>query len=164
MLSLVRLLNLEGAGPAGEVTGAHDIHNLYAVLRSSDETQIVEHLKGFLGLGSGLTPSGDDLVSGILLTCNRYEDRLSLPFDLNSINREIILLAYQKTSLLSANLIEAAALGMADERLILALDGMLSGTLDPASCANLFLSWGNSSGGDALLGMALAAYNTDWRK
>jgi hypothetical protein len=57
---------------------------------------------------------------------------------------------------LSANLIECAASGKADERLIDALDGIMTGSPGPEECATLLLSWGNSSGGDSLAGMALA--------
>lgn len=115
-------------------------------------------LQKLIGFGSGLTPSGDDLIAGFLLARNRYRDLPPLPYDLDGFNQALVELAYQKTTLLSANLIECSTLGQADERLILALDGVLAGTLDPASCAKLLLRWGNSSGADALLGMALAAY------
>lgn len=137
-----------------------DIQELRAILKTSELSQVTARLNELIGLGSGLTPSGDDLISGFLLTSRRYLHVLPLPYDLNQLSQSVIELAYKKTSLLSANLIECASLGQADERLILALDGMLAGTLDPASCATLLLSWGNSSGSDALLGMALAAYQS----
>ena len=136
------------------------IRQLHKDLKSPDINQIISALQKFIGLGTGLTPSGDDLISGFLLACNRYQDVLSLPSNLVQINQAMVAMAFQKTSLLSANLIECAAQGQADERLILAIDGMLAGTMDPASCTNHLLSWGNSSGCDALLGMALAAYQT----
>lgn len=134
----------------------NDFQQLHRNLISSDVNRVVSQLQKVLGFGAGLTPSGDDLISGFLLTLNRYQDALPIPFDLTEINQAIVELAYQKTSLLSANLIECATLGQADERLILALDGILAGTMSPASCANQLLHWGNSSGCDALLGMALA--------
>jgi hypothetical protein len=133
-----------------------DLQQFHRNLLSPDSNRVVSQLQKVLGFGAGLTPSGDDLISGFLLACNRYQDVLPIPFNLTEINQAIVELAYQKTSLLSANLIECAALGLSDERLILALDGILAGTMSPASCANQLLSWGNSSGCDALLGMALA--------
>jgi hypothetical protein len=135
-----------------------DYRELHKNLKSPDETQVISQLQSFLGLGAGLTPSGDDLISGFLLAYCRYQDILRPSFSLSRISQAIVERAYQKTSLLSANLIECATLGLADERLIRALDGMLAGTLDPASCANLLFSWGNSSGCDALVGIALATY------
>ena len=133
-----------------------DLQQVHRNLKSSDDNRVVSQLQKFLGLGTGLTPSGDDLICGFLLTCNRYQDVLPIPFNLTEINQAIVELAYPKTSLLSANLIECATVGQADERLVLALDGILAETLIPASCANQLLSWGNSSGCDAFLGMALA--------
>lgn len=137
-----------------------DYRELREKLRSPDEAQVIFQLQSFLGLGSGLTPSGDDLITGFLLTYYRYQDILHAPFPLPTVSQAIVKHAYQKTSLLSANLIECAAMGLADDRLIGALDGMLTGIIDPASCANLLLSWGNSSGCDALVGMVLAAYQS----
>ncbi|MHB9033822.1 MAG: oxamate carbamoyltransferase subunit AllH family protein, partial [Anaerolineae bacterium] len=104
--------------------------------------------------------SGDDLISGLLLTYNRYQEVLKPPFSLANLNSAILESAYMKTTKLSANLIECASLGQADERLISALDGILAGTTHTARCADLIISWGSSSGCDALVGMALAAYQT----
>ena len=50
--------------------------------------------------------------------------------------------ASQKTTLLSANLIACASQGQADERLISALDGMLTGNPAPEQCAAVYPSWG----------------------
>lgn len=133
-----------------------ELQQLHRNLMSPDGNRVVSQLQKVLGFGAGLTPSGDDLINGFLLTCNRYQDVLPIPFNLTEINQAMVELAYQKTSLLSANLIECATMGQADKRLILALDGILAGTMSPASCANQLLSWGNSSGCDAFLGMALA--------
>ncbi len=157
---LAELLQIEGSKPLDQPAYISRIHilSLYQTLKSPDEKQVIAQLQPFLGLGSGLTPSGDDLINGFLLTYNRYSDILHPLFPLSSVNQAILALAYQKTSQLSANLIECATLGLADERLIMALDGILAGTLDPASCAQLLFSWGNSSGCDAFVGMALAAY------
>lgn len=140
-----------------------NIHQVQQELASPSIPRVAFQMQKMLGLGSGLTPSGDDLISGFLLAGNRYRDALPLPFDLDQLNPVVIALAYQKTSLLSANLIECSTLGLADERLILALDGLLAGTLDTASCAELLLSWGNSSGCDAFLGMALATLSAGAR-
>lgn len=133
-----------------------DILQVHQNIKSTDKNRVVSQLQKLLGFGAGLTPSGDDLIGGFILTHNRYQDVLPIPFKLAEINRAIVELAYQKTSLLSANLIECATMGQADERLINALDGIMAGTSSPASCADQLLRWGNSSGCDAFLGMALA--------
>ena len=105
-----------------------------------------------LGSGFGLTPSGDDCVIGLLLTLNRWKKAFfDLP-DVEHFNQQIVNAAYQKTTTLSANLIECAALGLGNERLIETLDWLMGGSdLEPGISDGL-LSWGNSSGIDVLAG------------
>jgi len=109
-----------------------------------------------LGLGAGLTPAGDDFILGFLLCLNRWQGALSPGVDLESLNRQMVRSAYRRTTQLSANLIECATLGLADERLVNGLDWLLSGeTTDPDVLGNL-LGWGNSSGVSVLAGFATA--------
>jgi hypothetical protein len=111
-------------------------------------------LEKCLGLGEGLTPAGDDLVLGYLLAINRWGDLLCPDQDGREINQTIRQAAHCKTNALSANLIECASLGQADERLIQALDGIMTGEPDPHTCVTLLLSWGHTSGMYVLAGMA----------
>jgi hypothetical protein len=132
---------------------------LAAVCRACASQQagkIAASVNPFLGRGAGLTPAGDDLVLGLLLALNRYGDVLAPGLDLKSLNREIVRGAYERTTTLSANLIECASRGQADERLILGLDGLLSEAHAPVVSAAYLAGWGNSSGVDALVGMGLA--------
>jgi len=112
-----------------------------------------------LGSGSGLTPSGDDFVIGLLLVLNRWK---SLLFDLpvlDQFNRQIVEAAYLKTTTLSANLIECASLGLGDERLIDALDWLISGSEQESGPSEDLLTWGSSSGIDVFVGYAAALSN-----
>lgn len=109
----------------------------------------------FLGLGTGLTPSGDDLVLGFLLTLNRWKEILKPRFDPDRLTASLIHEAQRRTTTLSANLIECAGGGQADERLVLALDGLVTGEPDREACLTALASWGGTSGFDALVGMSL---------
>lgn len=109
-----------------------------------------------LGLGRGLTPTGDDILLGLLLALSRWRPVLATRVDVGSLDRDILVQAYQRTTTLSANLVECAARGQADERLVTALDGLMTGARTPTETAALLASWGSSSGFDALCGMALA--------
>jgi hypothetical protein len=113
-------------------------------------------LESFLGFGPGLTPAGDDLVLGFLLTINRWEEVLHIGCSPQELNPILRMASYRKTNTLSANLIECASLGYADERLIQALDGIITGEPGLDVCASHLLGWGNSSGANALAGIALA--------
>jgi hypothetical protein len=68
----------------------------------------------------------------------------------------VVEAAYRDTTTLSANLIECAALGLADERLIQANDYLAVGNFQLPEISSGLLSWGNSSGVDALVGMIAA--------
>ena len=125
-------------------------------LEQSDLSAALEHIKGPLGHGSGLTPSGDDFIMGMLLTLNRCKEILEFDENMLAFKQQIIETAYEKTTTLSANLIECAAQGLADERLVTTLDYLLTGIGEPKQILDDLLSWGNSSGIAALLGMLVA--------
>ena len=113
-------------------------------------------IQSFLGLGGGLTPSGDDFVIGLLLSINRWSTIFHQIKNLATFNKEIVEAAYKHTTTLSANLIECAALGSADERLIQAVDHLATGKYHLDEVIPGLISWGNSSGVDALVGMMTA--------
>lgn len=130
---------------------------LFKQVRNPQEsTSMVSTLERFLGLGPGLTPSGDDLVLGFLLAVNRWGNLLYPKQDVQSINRAIRQAAYRKTTILSANLLSCVTKGQVDERLVIAMDGIMTGKPDPGTCVSHLLNWGNSSGVSAMMGMALA--------
>jgi hypothetical protein len=133
-----------------------DCFRLLHLLKTADVDEILSALTPFLGLGAGLTPAGDDMILGLLLAYHRWGVVLKPAFDLADLTIRLNLAASQKTTLLSANLIACASQGQADERLITALDGIMTGSPAPDPCAEAFSNWGSSSGRDALVGMALA--------
>jgi hypothetical protein len=109
-----------------------------------------------LGQGSGLTPSSDDFVIGFLLALNRWYPLLLPAQSLQRLNRHVVDAAYEKTTTLSANLIECATLGLADERLIEALDWLVVGTPQDSQTIEHLLTWGSSSGVDVFVGYVTA--------
>ena len=123
---------------------------------SLDVVSVARLLEENLGLGPGLTPAGDDLVLGFLLALNRWGDLLYPALDVLELSQSLSQAARRRTNTLSANLIACAALAQADERLILALDGILTGSPDPDACLAHLLSWGHTSGACAFEGLRLA--------
>lgn len=109
-------------------------------------------LESFLGVGRGLTPSGDDFIAGYLLAYSRWLPQINA----NLLPAGLIEEAYHCTTTLSANLIEAASQGSADERILSAADSLFCGFPDPEIGAAQALAYGSSSGIDALTGMATA--------
>jgi len=133
-----------------------NILHLQREMISSSHLPSSASLISLLGSGSGLTPSGDDLVSGVLLTLNRWKDVIFDVQDLDRLNQQVVEAAYRKTTTLSANLIECATLGLADERLIEALDWLVSGREQEPTRIVEMLNWGSSSGIDVFVGYVIA--------
>ena len=125
-------------------------------LARRDLTTMIQTLLSLLGLGSGLTPSGDDFTIGLLLSLNRWQSLFQPGLNLSVLNNKVVEAAYRNTTTLSANLIECATLGLADERLIQAVDYLAIGKSQPAEIRSGLRDWGNSSGIDALVGMITA--------
>lgn len=116
---------------------------------------VASTLIALLGKGSGLTPSGDDLVAGFLLALRRYPALFNANKKFDQLERIVSARAYERTTRLSARLIACAAEGQADERLVRGLDRLIGGEFSAEECAQDFLSYGSNSGGEALLGMAM---------
>jgi hypothetical protein len=122
--------------------------------RASDYAMLADRLIGLLGQGRGLTPSGDDVVIGALLMLTRSQRVNSLAGKENLL-KQVVETAYQRTTTISANLVECALNGQGDERLIVVVDGILAGSASIDECVSCVLEWGSSSGIDALAGMAI---------
>ncbi len=113
-------------------------------------------LTPLLGLGRGLTPSGDDFIEGLVLTLARFPANF-MPTDLaDNLFQPLIKLCYARTTALSANLIEMAANAEADERLVQAVDGIVAGASSTEECTRDLLGYGSTSGTDALAGIVTA--------
>jgi hypothetical protein len=124
-------------------------------LRSGAPESLLSALTPFLGAGRGLTPSGDDLIVGLLLALRRWGSPGRIDLSPGFIS-QLIETARRRTTRLSASLIECAAGGAADERLLRVADHVWSGSPSGAEALEAVTGWGASSGVDALTGMALS--------
>jgi hypothetical protein len=151
---LAPLLDLPLSGPLSndQVRVLNILQTLRLAVRAHDVPAMQDSINHLLGRGSGLTPSGDDCVLGLLLVLNRWQ----ADSEWSELNRDVISAAYQKTTTISANLIECATQGEADERLLNVVDGIVTGKPAIAECVECVLSWGSSSGIDTLVGLAIA--------
>jgi len=140
--------------------------NIQTVFNRQEQRELEDStikLTESLGRGPGLTPGGDDLIVGVLLNLNRWKPQSLTKDRLENFNKEIVNQAYQKTTTLSANLIECAANGLADERLIDALDWIKSDRFDDErKLIDGLLGWGNTSGIQVFIGFLLAL-NLQWK-
>ena len=120
---------------------------------------IEEATLGLVGLGPGLTPSGDDVLSGFAAIMALLSPQLSADFiSRKHIASTIVEVAKPRTTKLSAVLLEFASRGEVSEQfgaLLLSLNLPSSEFETVQKAADRVLAFGASSGGDSLLGMLL---------
>lgn len=126
--------------------------------RNREFSQCQGAAENLIGLGGGLTPSGDDWLAGFFL----YLKRLSLaenarPDFLRALGNTMQDLAFQKTTTISANRIMAAMRGWTEEPFLEVIDTLFSadGEFDP-ELAGILVRFGHSSGVDTLMGISAA--------
>ena len=112
-----------------------------------------------IGLGPGLTPLGDDVILGILLSLNRWKRVIAPDQDQVEFNQLLLAIAKEKTSTLSYSLFSCAVEGSGDARLLVVLDSFFSGAEPTPNQMRDFLNWGSSSGVGVLAGV-LAVVNS----
>ncbi len=166
-LALLRDLLLEAAPPAGlgrPAVGEDDdgplaraarpgLHDLAAALRDQDPSAAADAARRLAGLGPGLTPSGDDVLTGCLVALTLWPPR-----GRSDLRRLIADQAVPRTTRISAAYLAAAARGEAGQRWHDLRDA-LAGP-DPAAvrrAAAQVMALGETSGSDMLGGFVLAA-------
>lgn len=140
---------------------------LMGALLHRDETHLRHHISSLIGLGPGLTPAGDDILTGLLAGLHVLKHRAPAPHHCTStlaILTDIVeRRAPNRTTALSQTLLFYAARGIAVEPLLDVLWTLGSGSpirsLTPTNVGGLdaLLAIGHSSGSDMLTGALLAA-------
>ncbi len=116
--------------------------------------------KPLIGLGPGLTPSGDDLLTGLIAATILLSAALELSTDFyQRFGKAVLALAYGKTTHLSFNWIEYASRGEVSQSLGRLLQALIVSDQPQQleARANEVLSAGATSGGDLLAGVILGS-------
>ncbi|MYW64970.1 DUF2877 domain-containing protein [Streptomyces sp. SID8379] len=121
---------------------ADGLDRLRTALRAGRPDRIAAAAHALLGLGPGLTPSGDDILCGLLL---------ALPPPLSAPVTAAVADAARRTTLLSAALLRHAVRG----ECVAPAHALLTGRDLPAALRGL-LTVGHHSGGDLARGVAAA--------
>jgi hypothetical protein len=121
--------------------------------RKRNDSDIFQNADALIGLGSGLTPSGDDFVGGMLFAIKILQAVYS---NLEFMNDIISIEGYRsKTHIISFTLLHDLANGHAIEPLHQLINGFVSGK--PHESMYPFVSQltqlGNSTGWDMLAGL-----------
>jgi hypothetical protein len=107
---------------------------------------------GLVGLGPGLTPSGDDFLAGFLIALRR----LGRGDHAEALAASVVPLAARATNAISAAHLAHAAAGEISARLIEVLDRIAAGG-DAEALLDRVETIGHTSGWDCLAGMVAAA-------
>ncbi|MBQ2733344.1 MAG: DUF2877 domain-containing protein [Clostridia bacterium] len=131
----------------------HLTEELFEALNGGEGTKLDIAVSGLVGLGGGLTPSGDDLICGALYALHYCEGTQDKALELARAARA----AQKNTNIISRRYLTAAAEGEYFG-LVADLINALCGDGDIEKALDSLLTVGSSSGGDIAAGILLA-YN-----
>ena len=123
------------------------IRGLINGLRTNDLQAIAQYTESLLGFGLGLTPSGDDVLAGLMYGL-RHSPHRNDP-GVAALTDRISTLADKRTNAVSATYLSALAQDAP-------FDALQAAWHDPKNKAPALLSIGSSSGSEMLLGLLLA--------
>ncbi|MBW6474802.1 MAG: DUF2877 domain-containing protein [Anaerolineaceae bacterium] len=118
-----------------------------------DTESILSLANLLIGSGRGLTPSGDDLLTGLTFMRRRWFPEVNWMAD---VEDQLLTIFKVKTTSVSNTLFECAMQGEADARIQEMADVLMSTEIPFQQQAMELSRWGNSSGADVFLGMLLA--------
>ena len=133
-------------------------HEIAASFARGNRAGFMQASASLIGSGGGLTPSGDDFLTGFLL----YHFRRELSTGIQSDSRSewcaaVSAIAFQKTTTISANRLLFTARGWSEDIFLNLIDHLFDQSIpftDDQVC--LLMDIGHSSGVDTFMGMLYA--------
>lgn len=125
------------------------VQALLEALQQENGANLQNSVEPLLGLGPGLTPSGDDLLSGLMYGLRHSPARDNPPSV--ALRHAILEMAPQRTNAVSADYLTAIANDAP-------FDPMAAAWRNPAMGAAPLMAIGNNSGSEMLLGLMCAAW------
>lgn len=154
LAALVRGLARHGRWPAPP-TVRRATAGLARATTAADLRRIRAAAAGLVGLGPGLTPAGDDVLTGLLLGLRALDRASATATDLAQAATAGARAAGERTTALAATLVDHAARGEAADVAAEVVDSMVAGrALDDSLQA--LLNTGHTSGRDLAEGLLLA--------
>lgn len=149
---MLELLLPSGTADVTARTLKQRAENLLAALAAADWPAADTAAVRLLGLGGGLTPSGDDFCCGLLMAVNMAAGPFSEEY--RRFGQRLVLAATSRTTDISAAMLRQAATGRARERVLLLLRQLASGDMAPIKAALApVLAIGSLSGTDLTVGL-----------
>jgi hypothetical protein len=130
--------------------------NLVRGMQAKDRGASLGAVRDLIGLGVGLTPSGDDLLIGLMASLLSLAGRSSAAKDIASLAQDIAMLASGRTTLISQAFLQHAANNETSEILRDLICSVLTASdVQVATAAGRVLRIGSSSGAELILGVLL---------
>jgi len=139
------------------------VRNVVRACLSLDFPRLLEHAEELIGLGEGLTPSGDDFVGGLLFWLSAWGNAYARPSPLESSDLVSFLERSKPlTNLISFTLLADHAEGHSFEALHHLTDALLTGQDGERirQRAGRLIRLGHSTGWDLLTGVAAGLLTT----
>ena len=135
-----------------------NVVSLFQAVRSGDFVGAEKATGGLVGLGPGLTPSADDMLSGIMVSLV-LGSRNGVGFEgISEFTSRIAAVSRSRTSTLSREFLVQAAAGRANERLLRLVEAVYTGTTSEVRDATIdVIRIGHTSGTDMTAGVILGA-------
>ena len=131
------------------------LSEVYWALKQTKIEHFNQSAQKLIGLGTGLTPSGDDFLSGMALGIARFSKIIPVLSKYLPWFEALIPIFEKKTTLLSSELFKVSLLGSADERIIGAFDSVMRKNIAKDEVILPISNWGSSSGFDMMSGFYL---------
>ncbi|MHA1832761.1 MAG: DUF2877 domain-containing protein [Candidatus Baldrarchaeia archaeon] len=125
-------------------------------IMQEDLDKVVKASTSLIGLGPGLTPSADDMLTGLMSSMWLSTDYFKIELErVKNINACILSSAEGRTNLLSQKQLEHASKGEVSEEIFKLIRAILLSEEDLVAKTETVLEIGYTSGADTLLGVCL---------
>ena len=135
------------------------LSRLLKAIRAGSSQDIERSAKKLIGLGPGLTPSADDMLSGLMISLALIAENLDVNTNfVSKVNKDITSCIPGRTTLISQEFLMHAAVGEANEPILTLIEKIL--TAKPNEVENAtkdVLATGDTSGTDIVLGILLGS-------
>ncbi|MFB0551281.1 MAG: DUF2877 domain-containing protein [Nitrososphaeria archaeon] len=140
-------------------TALPHISKLLEAIRLGSSQDVKRIAKKLIGFGPGLTPSADDMLSGLMTSLVFMAENLGVGKNfVSEVNETIASCVPGRTSLLSQEFLMHAASGEANEKIATLIEKIMTSDVDEVEDATKkVLAIGESSGTDIVLGILLGS-------
>jgi hypothetical protein len=132
---------------------------LMKTIRAGDYQGTKRNAQELVGFGPGLTPSADDVLSGLMASLTLISENLNICGDsISEVNKSIISCIQDRTTLISQEFLMHAAVGEANEPILALIEKILTARPNEVEeTTKHVLAIGEASGTDVVLGIFLGS-------